>query len=167
MGPIAPASALEAVPAHPVTVSTCDPRQNAQAFSPVYAPAYYPGGPYYGWYDVYGYRYYQPPVVQQNPTLAIDYRNVTQKTMSQVEFGLIANGHLVAEVKDVGKFSPGVEIKHEFGISPNVFPLQTGLPRCVPLRITFADGTKWHNPHLPAIRRQLYGPPPSPATPGQ
>ena len=89
--------------------------------------------------------------------LGIDYTNKTQKVMREIEFGLIANGNLVAEVKDVGTFSPGIEIKHEFGISHNVFPLQTGLARCVPLRIKFADGTKWRNPRLPAKpRRQMY-----------
>ena len=145
---------------HPVKVTTCNPQQNAQAFGPAYVPGYYPVGPYYGWYDVYGYRYYQPPVVTTNPTLAIDYSNQTNKVMKEVEFGLIANGHLVAEVKDVGTFSPGVEIKHEFGLSQNVFPLQTALSHCVPLRITYADGTKWRNPRLPQHRRQMYATPP-------
>ncbi len=141
---------------HPVKVSTCQPRQNATAYGPAWTPAYYPVGPYY-WNDVYGYRYWQRPYVQSNPTLGIDYTNTTNKVMKQIEFGLVANGRLVEEVKDVGTFSPGVEIKHEFGISPNVFPLQTGLPRCVPLRVTFADGTKWRNKHLPPNpRRQMY-----------
>ena len=118
-----------------------------------WVPAYYPPAPYY-WPSVYGYRYYQPPVRTQNPTLAIDYSNATDKVMKQIEFGLIAGGRLVAEVKDVGTFSPGAEIKHEFGLSPNVFPLQTSMTRCVPLRITFEDGTKWRNPRLPHRRRQ-------------
>ena len=64
----------------------------------------------------------------------------------------------MAEVRDVGTFSPGAEIKHKFGISTNVFPLQTGLPQCVPLGIQFEDGTKWRNPALPAHNPQLYGP---------
>ena len=69
--------------------------------------------------------------------------------MTDIEFGLVANGRLVAEVRDVGTFSPGAEIKHQFGLNPNVFPLQTALSRCVPLRIIFADGTTWKNGHLP------------------
>ncbi len=158
-GSFSPAFAQPA-PQHPVKVTTCDPRQNAVAYGPAWTPAYYPYGPYY-WNDVYGARYWQPTYAQNNPTLGIDYTNQTSKVMKQIEFGLIANGNLVAEVKDVGTFSPGVEIKHEFGISRNVFPLQTGLPRCVPLRITFEDGTHWRNPRLPQHpRRQMYVTPP-------
>lgn len=153
-GSFAPAAA--APHNHLVKVTTCNPERNAYAAGPSYVPGYYPVATPYGWYDVYGYRYYQPPVVRNNPTLAIDYSNQTQKVMKEIEFGLIANGNLVAEVKDVGTFSPGVEIKHQFGLNENVFPLQTALAHCVPLRIHFADGTKWKNPHLPHLRRQLY-----------
>jgi hypothetical protein len=140
-------------PRHPVNVTTCNPSRNVMV-SGGWVPGYYPRNPYY-YSTVYGYRYYQPPVRTSNPTLAIDYTNMTAKPMSEIEFGLVANGNLVAEVKDVGTFSPGVEIKHEFGLSPNVFPLQTSLARCVPLKIRFADGTKWRNPRLPALRHKL------------
>lgn len=105
--------------------------------------------------SVYGYRYYQPRVARAHPTLGIAYSNATEKVMKQIEFGLVANGNLVAEVKDVGTFSPGAEIKHEFGLSPNVFPLQTSLAECVPLKIAFEDGTKWKNPRLPILRHRL------------
>lgn len=141
-----------------VHVNRCDP-QLTTVTSPAYVgfrPGFYPGGPYF-WPDVYGYRYAQPALVSSNGVLYLDYVNVTSKVMSSIEFGLVANGRLVAEVRDVGKFSPNAEIKHQFGLSPNVFPLQTGLPRCLALRITFEDGTKWRNPHLPALRRALYG----------
>jgi hypothetical protein len=142
--------------AHPVKVTACDPRLNAMHTYAPPPPGFYPlGGPYF-WNDVYGYRYYQPPIRSTNPTLSIDYSNATDTAMKEIEFGLIANGRLVAEVRDVGTFSPGITIKHEFGLNRNVFPLQTGLPQCVPLHITFADGTKWKNPHLPALRRAIY-----------
>lgn len=121
-----------------------------------WGPGFYPGGEY--WYpSVYGFRYYQPPLRTGNPTLSIDYSNATQQVMKSIEFGLVANGNLVAEVKDVGTFSPGADIKHQFGISSNVFPISTGLPQCVPLKITFADGATWTNRHLPALKRKLGG----------
>ncbi len=144
---------------HPIKVSKCNPQRNTYT-SAGYVPGYYPMGvgPYWGWPSVYGYNYYQYPV-QGNPTLSIDYRNATNVVMKDIEFGLIVRGDLVAEVRDVGTFSPGAEIKHEFGISRNVFPLQTSYAECVPLKITFADGSKWKNPHLPALRRSIYGPP--------
>ena len=79
--------------------------------------------------------------------------------MKEIEFGLIVRGSLVAEVKDVGTFSPGAEIKHKFGVSKNIFPIQTSYAKCVPLHILFVDGTKWKNPHLPAYRASMYGAP--------
>jgi hypothetical protein len=139
---------------HPLKVSKCSPQMNTNNYVG-YAAGYYPAAGPYGWYDVYGYRYIQP-VNTGSAHLGIDYTNVTDKVMSSIEFGLIARGALVAEAKDVGTFSPGVEIKHEFGLNPNVFPLGTALPACVPLRIKFQDGTTWKNPHLPALERSIY-----------
>jgi hypothetical protein len=143
---------------HPIDVSTCNPQRNEVRG---YTPAYYPFGvgPYWGWPSVYGPMYYQYPVAG-HPTLAIHYSNATNVVMKDIEFGLVVHGNLVAEVRDVGTFSPGAEIRHEFGISPNVFPIQTSFAECVPLHITFADGSKWKNPHLPALRRSIYGRPP-------
>jgi len=140
-----------------IDVSRCDPQSNHQTY-PGYAPAYYPPGRFY-WRDAYNLPYYQPPYATANPTLAIDYRNVSSRTMHAVEFGLVARGTLVAEVRDVGTFSHGAEIKHEFGLNENVFPLGTALASCVPLRIEFADGEHWANPNLPALQRSIYGRP--------
>jgi len=145
---------------HPIQVSTCNPSRN-NYMATGYAPAYYPvGRPYWGWPSVYGanYSYYQYPT-QGSPTLGIDYVNSTNVVMKDIEFGLIARNQLVAEVRDVGTFSPGAEIKHEFGLSQNVFPLGTSLVKCIPLKITFADGTKWKSPHLPALHKSIYGKP--------
>jgi hypothetical protein len=147
-----------------ILVKTCSPTRSetrtpvGPAFRPVfgYAPGFYPRGPYF-WDDAYGYPYYQRPVsVTQNAALQIDYVNITPSTMQTIDFGLIANGKLVAEVRDVGTFSPNIEIKHSFGLNPNVFPLSTALPQCVPLRITYKDQATWVNPHLPALQRAIY-----------
>ena len=133
-----------------IKVSRCDPQQGNTFVSSAYVPGYYPVGRYY-WTDVYGRRFYQPAVTRTNPELSIDYTNEGAKVATQIEFGLVARGHLVAEVRDVGTFSPGAEIKHRFGLSPNVFPIGTGLAQCVPLRITYQDGTKWRSHRLPAL----------------
>ena len=145
-----------------VNVKACDPRLNEMTSGGYvgYAPGYYPGA--YGyrrgyyWGDVYGGSYYQAPVTTSSPELGIDYINLSHKTMTEIEFGLVVSGVLRAEVKDVGTFSPGVEIKHKFGISGNVFPIQSALPQCPPLRITFQDGTHWRNPALPPKNQQIY-----------
>jgi len=140
----------------PVQVNKCAPHQGQYVGGPVgFVPAYYPVGPYY-WRDAWGYNYMQAPYAQTSPQLKIDYMNVTPNPLKEIEFGLIAKGTLVAEVRDVGTFTQGAEIKHSFGLSHNVFPLGTGLPQCVALRATFADGTKWVNPHLPHYQASLY-----------
>jgi hypothetical protein len=147
-----------------LTVSKCDPTANLNTSYSGFAPGYYPARPYY-WGDAYGRGFYQPPVTTANPTLNVDFSNISHKVMSEIEWGLVANGRLVAEARDVGTFSPGVEIKHKYGLSPNVFPLQTGLPRCIALHVKFADGTSMRNPNLPTSRRQMYVPPPAGAGP--
>lgn len=117
-----------------------------------YTPGWYGGR----WADPWGGMYYQPSTTTANPQLAIDYKNVSPKVMTEIQFGLVANGILKAEVRDVGKFSPHAEIKHKFGIPGSTFPIGTGLPQCVPLHIAFADGTKWRNPALPPKNPHIY-----------
>jgi len=156
------AIAAQHVATHPVQVNACNPQKNVSYNYAGYTPGFYgPGiyGRYWGWPSVYGPTYYQYPV-ENDPTLGIDYVNVTNAVMKQIEFGLVVRGALVAEVKDVGTFSPGAEIKHKFGLSPNVFPIQTSYAKCVALKITFEDGSKWKNPHLPAYHASMYGHPP-------
>ena len=147
--------------AAPVHVKRCEPQQGTTTITSAgYSPGYYPAGGRYYWRDPYGHRYRQYPVTAtahtSNPTLHIDYVNTNPKPLKEVQFGLVAKGHLVAEVRDVGTFSQGSEIKHSFGLSPNVFPLGTGLARCVPLRVTYEDGTTWTNPHLPQANASIY-----------
>jgi hypothetical protein len=158
--PAAPSPAAHVAPAAPparslISVSDCNPKLNLQQTGGYvgYAPGYWGGG---YWGDPYGARFYQPPVTTASPQLAIHYMNISPKTMKTIDFGLIANGVLVAEVRDVGTFSPHAEIKHRFAISANVFPIQTGLPQCVPLHILFSDGTKWRNPALPPKNPHIY-----------
>ena len=69
---------------------------------------------------------------------------------------LVSNGRLIAEVHDTGQFSPQVEIKKEFGLNARVNPMQNGRPHCVPLAVTYADGTKWTNPNRPALQASIY-----------
>ncbi|MDH2910175.1 MAG: hypothetical protein HKL92_08345 [Candidatus Eremiobacteraeota bacterium] len=138
---------------HPVKITICRPSRGT-AITGGFSDAYYPGYPYY-WDDVYGNRFDQPPV-RSDPRLAIAYSNATNHPMREIEFGLLARGRLVAEVRDVGTFSPGAQIRHVFGLSPNAFPLSTSFPKCVPLRVTFTNGSIWKNPHLPALQRSIY-----------
>jgi hypothetical protein len=154
---IATTSNVRAQPISPIKVLSCHVEAPGVVTAPAFVPGYFPGAPY-AWTDVYGYSYVEVPLTTTNGTLAIDFMNIGPVAAKTVEFGLIARGHLVAEVRDVGTFSPNVEIKHKYGLDPNVFPLGTALPLCVPLRAHFVDDSKWINPHLPAFVRSLYHP---------
>lgn len=82
-------------------------------------------------------------------TLEIHYVNTAKTAAKEIDFGLSARNVLVAKVKDVGTFSPGIAIDHEFIIPRSVFPLRTGLPQCPVLRVVYADGTTWVDPNPP------------------
>jgi hypothetical protein len=151
-----PAPVTMTTPAKLIDVSSCVPTRptRGSGFND-FSPAFYPLSPYY-WNDPYGFQFSQPALLPTSGSLAIDYTNVTTNVMKTIDFGLVARGKLVAEVRDVGTFSPNAEIKHEFGLDRNVFPLRTALSTCIPLRIVYADGTIWKNTHLPKTRKELY-----------
>ena len=67
-----------AKPPHLIRVNRCDPQRQVTTVPayPGFAPGFYPGNPYY-WNDVYGYRYYQPQIVNSSGTLYLDYVNDT------------------------------------------------------------------------------------------
>lgn len=89
-----------------------------------------------------GSAHYQAPL-RSDPTLAIGYTNLSPKAIKSIDFVLVAKGHIVADVRDVGNFAPGATIRHRFPLSPKIFPLGTGPIACAPLSITYADGTSW------------------------
>jgi hypothetical protein len=124
---------------YPIRVASCDPRPSY--YDPGFYPHYYP----------YGYYGYGGPAM-----LAIEYANTTSTPARVVEFGLVAHKELLAEVRDVGTFSPNITIKHEFEVSPNIFPIGTAFAQCVALFVEFQDGTHWQNPHLHQLRRSMY-----------
>jgi len=138
---------------HPIRVAECRPEAVGSAMWS-YADGFYPNYPYY-WSDAFGGMFYQPPT-RTSPLLSIAYVNRTHFIMKKIEFGLVARGRLVAEVRDLGTFSPGALIRHQFGLSNNVLPLGTSFSKCVPLRIAFQNGTTWKNPHLRQLRRSIF-----------
>lgn len=149
-------------------VGRCDAHLNEATTYPAYVgyrPGFYPPGRPWYWRDPYGRGFYQPPYTTSSPTMYVDFTNTTQLVMTSIVWGLVANGHLVAEAKDVGTFTPGVEIRKKYAISENAFPLQTASPQCVALAITFENGKHLVNPSLPPERRQMYMSPPHGAGP--
>jgi hypothetical protein len=138
----------------PIRVLGCHPEAANERY-PGYVSATYPMEAPYHWQDAYGFRYVEPPIAG-NPTLSIAYMNTSDTTAHTVEFGLVARGRLIAEVRDVGEFSPNTEIKHTFGLKKDAYPADTEDPECVTLRVVFTNGTRWENPHLPKMQQSIY-----------
>ena len=129
---VIPVGAAQTMTGH-IQVNECVPEQ---------------GVPSQSWVGPYGRMYSQTGTPS---TLTIHYINEAPKPASTIEFGLVANNRLIAEVRDKGTFSTGAKIKHVFGISPNVFPIGTAFTFCVPLRVKYADGSVWTNPNPPSM----------------
>ncbi len=148
-------------------INRCDARANVTT-SPgfgSFTPGFYPRrGPWF-WTDPWGVGFYQPPITSAHPAMYVDFVNITHRVMTTIVWGLIANGRLVAEARDVGTFSPGVEILKSYGISINAFPLGTALPQCIALDVRFQDGTRMRNPNLPPRHMSIYVSPPPGAGP--
>jgi hypothetical protein len=89
-------------------------------------------------------------VDEEDSYLKVYYRNTAAVVAREVDFGLVARDELVAKVKDVGTFSPGILIEHKFKVSRDIFPLRTALPYCAVLRVRYDDGHVWNNPNPPS-----------------
>jgi hypothetical protein len=124
-----------------------------------FVPGFFPRSGPYVWRDPFGRMYRQWPtparVSTTDPALYVDYVNSASDPLEVVVIGLVTNGNLIAEVRDVGSFTQGATISRSFGLNPVILPL-TGLPQCVPLQAKFKNGTVWTHPHLPALSPRLY-----------
>ncbi len=134
----APAQGLKQTPGSQLSIAQCDPHQH-----PV-------GSPAHPWIDPYGVYHGMQNFPYWEGFLAITYTNEASVAAKEIDFGLVSRGSLIALAKDVGTFSPGVAIEHEFSLDPQVFPIGTQFPYCAVLRIVYADGREWRNPNPPS-----------------
>ncbi len=131
--------ALQQTPGSQIAVTSCDAHRHDISQR-------------HGWIDPYGI--YHPAAMDfpyEDAFLAITYKNTAQVAATEIDFGLVARSSLVAVAKDVGTFSTGAVIDHEFSISRQVLPLGTAFPYCAVLRVKYADGRVWTNPNPPEI----------------
>jgi hypothetical protein len=154
------APAVAVLAGSPVTINHCEVVSGQTTISGgPFVPGFFPRTGPYRWRDPWGRMYRQWPtpvrVNTTNPALNVEYVNTTPDPMEVVILGLVTNGNLIAEVRDVGTFSQGAGIRRSFGLNPVILPL-TGLPQCVPLQATFKNGTVWTSPHLPALNPRIY-----------
>jgi hypothetical protein len=101
------------------------------------------------WTDPYGVSHTQGNFPSWDAFLTISYQNQSPVTATEVAFGLVNRGSLVAVAKDIGEFSTDVSIDHEFVVSSEIFPLGNNPPYCVVLWVKYVDGSVWVNPHPP------------------
>lgn len=135
-----PASAqqLQQTPGSQITVTQCAPHRHQV------------GSPGHPWIDPYGIYHGVERFPYEVGFLGIGYTNTARKAATEVDFGLVSRGSLIAVAKDVGTFSSGAKIDHEFSLDPEVFPIGTAFPYCAVLRVKYADGTQWRNASPPA-----------------
>jgi len=132
----ATAQALQ-TPGSNIVVTSCDPHVHTAAEA-------------HPWIDPYGgWHYGAGAFPSWDAFLAISYQNKAAVAATEVDFGLVARGSLIALAKDVGSFAPNVTIDHEFVVSREIFPIGTALPYCAVLRVKYSDGTEWQNPSPP------------------
>ena len=93
-----------------------------------------------------------PRTVDRRSYLAIDYTNKSKAALRTVNFGLIVRGTLLAEIQDKGSALPGIDLKRTLALDASLLPLPSNA-ECVPLEVTYDDGTQWTNPQLQALRK--------------
>jgi len=80
-------------------------------------------------------------------SMTVAFTNNGPTAASDVQFALESNeGYILKYINDVGSFAPGVRIKHDY--ADNEFA-DNGQQVAV-AKVTFADGTVWTNPEIPA-----------------
>jgi len=137
LAPVVASAELRQTPGSNILVTTCDPHRHTAAEA-------------HPWIDPYGVWHYHGAFPYYDAFLAITFKNQAAVNVTEIDFGLVSRGWLIAVAKDVGTFSPGVAIDHEFVVSPEIFPIGTTAPYCAVLRVKYADGTIWVNPTPPS-----------------
>lgn len=132
-----PALALQQTPGSNIEITFCYPHLHVQSEA-------------HRWIDIWGRRHTGLVFPYWDAFLAISFRNLASTPATEVDFGLVARGNLIAIAKDVGRFSTGALIKgDEFSVSRDIFPMGNAVPYCAVLRVIYANGTIWKNPDPP------------------
>lgn len=77
----------------------------------------------------------------------ISFTNDQNAPATRVAFVLLSNGAIIDRTDDVGTFSKGVTISYSFPAER-----YRAIQQIAVAKATFADGTVWHNPSVPAER---------------
>lgn len=72
----------------------------------------------------------------------MSYENSSSKPIVAADFALVMHGYIQAVARDLHNLGPGGTSSPRFlQWDPHVYH-----PKCVPLRVSYADGTQWENP---------------------
>ena len=133
---IVSADTQQQTPGSKILVSQCNPHRHTPAQA-------------HPWIDPYGLSHGESNFPSWDAFLTISYQNQASVAATEVGFGLVTRGSLVAVAKDRGSFSKDTKIDHEFVVTSEIFPLGTTPPYCSVLWVKYADGTMWVNPKPP------------------
>ena len=89
-------------------------------------------------------------VVAKTGDLEIQFTNESSVIADVIRFKVTWNGDEVAYIRDAGKFSPGITVKHKFRQSEGQLtsPLfARPKVRCAVETVHFVDGSIWTNPN--------------------
>ncbi len=129
---------LAPIPGYDVATDVYPPG-DLSTVSPNNVLAQYPYGPSHS-----------PNSVNGRPYLAIAYTNRARTIVKTVDFGLMVGDNLLGEVLDKDSVLPGADVKHALTLDAQVPPIPTNV-ECVPLQVTYDDGTHWTNPRMQGL----------------
>jgi hypothetical protein len=82
-------------------------------------------------------------------SIRIGYTNDADVAAAEIDFTLVGRSGTMTSVKDVGKIGAGADIRHDFKIQLESFPLNPAATKCIVTKVLYADGTAWVNPSPP------------------
>ena len=105
------------------------------------------------------------PLLARTGKLVIQFANEGAMEADLVRFSVRYNGTDFF-IRDVGKFSPGIEIRHKFDDLSGryVFLAKTPLVDCAIDSVHFADGSVWSRPAAKPVGAAAPTPSPSPTS---
>jgi hypothetical protein len=92
----------------------------------------------------------------------VDFENLSDKTANQIVFDVAVNGVHIGQLIDNGSFAPKIEVKHPVDAARQMSFKANDAMSCLPIRVTFLDGTVWSNGQAAIMATTILEQPDSP-----
>ena len=89
------------------------------------------------------------------PYLAITYTNNATNRVRSVNFGLVVGDKLLDEALDKESALPGAQVERALTLKAHLPPITSNI-ECVPLKVTYDDGTHWTNPRTRGLKKSIH-----------